>query len=83
MEVLLMKNGGLKMLITSEDVIDEKFLEALDGSTCKLVTNQKIGDDVTLSFGLLIEKSSDKLIKTVPNKSIWNLFGIFNSLKSF
>lgn len=79
MEVLLMKNGGLKMLITPDDVIDEKFIEALDGATCKLVTNQKVGDEIIITHGLVVEVILPKSKEIKTSRSIWNLFGLLKS----
>lgn len=79
MEIILIKNGTPRIFLTSEDVIDEKFLEILNGGRCRIVNNSKVEEDVTLSFGLLIEPADETPVPPKRN-SLWNLFGLFKNI---
>lgn len=73
-----MKNGNARIFLSPEDVIDEKFLEALEGGICRIVNNTKVEEDVTLAFGLLIESPQEEK-KPEPKHTLWNLFGLIKS----
>lgn len=78
MEIILIKNGVPRLFLTPDDVIDEEFLKAMDGGTCRMVSNSKVEEDVTLSFGLLIEPPKDRELPKAP-KNWSNLFGLIKT----
>lgn len=80
MEVILIKNGSPRIFLSAEDVIDEKFLELLNGGTCRLINNTKVEEDVMLNYGLLIEPSD---YQPNPEKKgeWWNLWNLFKKNK--
>lgn len=79
MEVVLMKNGKPRIFLSPEDVIDQKFLESLERGVCRIVNNSKVEEDVTLSFGLLIEPPEGDETKPIVKNTIWNFYGLFKS----
>lgn len=78
MEVILIKNGHPRIFLSANDIIDEKFLEMLNGGTCRLIDNTKIEEDVMLSCGLLIEPA-DMQKKAAPKHNLLNLWGLIKN----
>lgn len=56
----IIKNGTLKLVLTSSDEIDLAVLKQLNGATCTLITdNLRLGDK-NISGGLIIEVNEKK-----------------------
>lgn len=53
-------NGSLKLILTTDEPLQQKVLEELDGATCKLIVNNKLDDELILEYGLILEKKLEK-----------------------
>jgi hypothetical protein len=63
MQTIVIKNGTLKLLLVSEDAIEDEILKKLDGATINIATDVKLIDK-NISACLIIEASNPKKVST-------------------
>ena len=60
-EVTAIINGGIKLILTSENAIGSQLLSELDGAVCKLKQNTKLDDNINVEYALVIEKKLESM----------------------
>lgn len=63
---ITISNGKLRLVLVGETDIDKAALKAIDGATCKLVTDNLRVFDQTVSEGIVIEAE----FKEVPDRTV-------------
>ncbi|RUP42194.1 MAG: hypothetical protein EKK63_02535 [Acinetobacter sp.] len=59
MQTIVIKNGVLKLLLVSEDAIEDEIVKKLDGATINIATDVKLIDK-NIPTCLIIEASNSK-----------------------